>query len=420
PGAPRRLIGDPLRLRQILLNLTGNAIKFTESGEVVVAIENEPGGAPGELRFTITDTGIGIPGDKLDQIFTPFTQADSSMARKYGGSGLGLAIVRRLVNLMGGRLWAESKPGAGSVFGFTVGFGVRNAAASVDRARENPTPLKALVADDNGSARAHVAEMLREWGLDVDEAESGREALGMIDGADRNGDPYRLIVLDARMPQMDGFAVARELKHRRHPAVVMMLTADNLNLQLGIEREVGASAYLVKPVRRRELLEVVRSATEAAAPNETPAAPAVAEQPPDRALRILLVEDSPDNRLVVRAYLKKTPYRIEEAENGEIGFRKFTAGDYDLVLMDLQMPVTDGLTAMQMIREWEREHGARRTPIIALTASALEEDRRKSFAAGADTHVSKPVKKATLLDSIRTALQDPAEATALVAATAAD
>jgi two-component system sensor histidine kinase/response regulator len=422
PPVPLNLIGDALRLRQILINLVGNAIKFTEAGEVVVTIENQPGAAPGSLLFTVADTGIGIPADKLDQIFTPFTQADSSMARKYGGSGLGLAIVRRLVDLMGGRLWAESKLRVGSVFRFVIDFGVYNPPRlTADAWREELARIRVLVADDNASARAHLAEILREWGAAVDEAGGGRHALGLIDAADGEGRPYRLVVLDARMPGMNGFAVARELKRRGHSAIVMMLTADSLNMQLGLKRESGASAYLVKPVRRGELLQAVRVVIGSARRSEPIAAAPTAEEPiRERALRILLVEDSPDNRLVIRAYLKKMPYQIDEAENGEIGFRKFTAGDYDLILMDLQMPVTDGLTSMRMIREWERTRRARRTPIIALTASALEQDRRQSLAAGADTHVSKPVKKAALLAEIRAAVEDPAVATAAVAAAAAD
>jgi PAS domain S-box-containing protein len=423
PDVPLSLIGDALRLRQILINLVGNAIKFTEAGEVVVTIGNQPGGAPGSLLFTVADTGIGIAEDQLGRIFSAFTQADSSMARKYGGSGLGLAIVRRLVNLMGGRLWAESTPGAGSAFNFTADFGVRNPARTLAHdVRADLAGMKTLAVDDNAAARAHVAQMLREWGAAVDEAAGGRDALDLIDAADSEENPYRLIVLDTRMPGMDGFAVARELDRRSHPAIVMMLTADDINAQFGRAREIEAAAYLVKPVRRNELFSAVRSATGTARPSQPAAAgaPAAEEQVSERPLRILLVEDSPDNRLVIRAYLKKMPYRIDEAENGETGFRKFTASSYDLVLMDLQMPVTDGLTATRMIREWERARGARRTPIIALTASALEEDRHKSFSAGANAHVSKPVKKATLLAAIRAETDGLAAATAIVASIAAD
>jgi CheY-like chemotaxis protein len=409
PDVPRRLVGDALRLRQVLINLIGNALKFTERGQLVISVGNEPGAAPGALRFAVADTGIGIPADKIDQIFSPFTEADSSTTRRYGGTGLGLAIVRRLVDLMGGRVWVESVPGAGSTFYFNARFGVAcepvhtEPPAAASRLAPNLIGLRTLVVDDNETNRLLLSEMVSSMGAIVSVVASGAEALSTIDRAAAAGTPYRLLLLDCRMPGMDGFQVVRALRKRgEHQMTVLMLTSDDLGLQLARLRELRLDAYLVKPVRRAELLEAISTAM---ATRGEPVALQAAKPPADHApverpLRILLVEDSPDNRMLVHSFLKRYPYAIDDAEDGEAGFRKFVDGKYDLVLMDVQMPVIDGLTATRMIREWETIQGRRRTPIAALTASVLEQDRRESFAAGADAHVHKPVRKATLVETI--------------------
>jgi CheY-like chemotaxis protein/two-component sensor histidine kinase/HPt (histidine-containing phosphotransfer) domain-containing protein len=407
PDVPLGLIGDPLRLRQVLVNLVTNAIKFTEEGEVVLSIENE-GGEPGRLRFSVRDTGIGIPPEKVHAIFQSFTQVDSSTSRKYGGSGLGLSIARRLVELMGGRIWLESTVGRESTFFFTARFGLQAAPSAKAQA---PAPLnlegaRVLVVDDNPTNRLIVREILARLGANVIEARDCEEALSEYRRADAAGAPYRLVLMDCRMPGIDGFEAAQRLRSLPNGchAVILMLTSDDLNPKLARLRDLGLDAYIVKPIKRSELLQAIAAAMgKARVVEERPAnwraQPSPSQNGPK--LRILLAEDSPDNRMLVQAYLKNSPYDLEMAENGEAAVRKFTSGRYDLVLMDVQMPVMDGYTAVGRIREWEREHRIDPTPIVALTASAVEQGLRESLRAGCTAHLSKPVKKSTLLDAIR-------------------
>ena len=418
PDVPARLIGDRLRLGQILINLVGNAIKFTEQGQVLLTVERDgESGVPGNLHFSIADTGIGIAPDKVLQLFSDFTQVDSSTTRKYGGSGLGLAIVRRLLSLMGGRVWVESELGHGSVFHFTVHFQVQ-----ADAADENKIPLlsgvRVLVVDDSRTNRLILREMLSSRGAEVDEAENGQAALEQIERAKAGGMPYTLIILDCRMPGMDGFQVAEQLKAKPAQGLtVLMLSSDDPKVGIARAHELGLDAYLVKPVRRSELFEAIRTAKASQAPaaeavlkkTEPASAPAsingaVPDTQATLPLNILLADDSPDNRLLVHAFLKNTGYLLDDAENGAIAVAKVKAGNYDLVLMDVQMPVMDGLEATRMIRESERERGIPRMPIFALTASAVEEDVKRALDAGVDLHISKPIKKAILLGKLCTSV----------------
>ena len=448
PEVPRKLIGDPLRLKQILINLVGNAIKFTKRGEIVLNAEREPAAdEPARLRFTVADTGIGIAADKIPDLFLSFTQGDSSIARRYGGSGLGLSIVRRLVELMGGRVWVESQPDAGSTFYFTANFGVDPGATAANGSMQASGAaamlpqlggMRALVVDDNRVNRIVVREIIAARGVDVAEANSGAQALGEVKSARHGGRPFDLIILDCRMPDMNGFEVVQHLRRAAasDDSVVLMLTSDDLNIQIPRVRELGLDAYIVKPVRRAELLAAIAAALArrnriaagsisaipvAAVHGDAAPPPAVNQAAPaahselavaDHPARLLLADDSADNRLLINSYLRRMPYQIDEAENGEVAFKKATAGHYDLILMDLQMPVVDGLQATRMIREWELGNGAPRTPIIALTASVLEEDVRKTLDAGADLHVSKPVTRSMLLGAIREVIARDAEARA--------
>jgi signal transduction histidine kinase/DNA-binding response OmpR family regulator len=430
PHVPLQLVGDPLRLRQVLLNLIGNAVKFTERGQVLLTVERDrESAAPGHLHFSVADTGIGIPHDKLQEVFSSFTQADSSTTRQYGGSGLGLAIVQRLVELMGGRAWVESELGHGSVFHFTAHFQVQT-----DTQVERPPAMtamlrgvRALVVDDNSTNRIILREMLTSRGAEVDEAEDGPVALQHIERARASGMPYKLMLLDCRMPGMDGFQVAERLKAgAEHDLTVLMLSSDDLKVQITRARELGLDAYLVKPVRRADLFAAIatamanhtahsnsvvmesdQTATLASTPDTTPSLQ------PDLPLSILLADDSKDNRLLIHAYLKDSGYRLDDAENGAIAVAKLKAGSYDLVLMDVQMPVMDGLEATRAIRDWENERGLARTPILALTASALDEDVRRTREAGVDMHVSKPIKKAVLIAAIRNSARAPSALTVL-------
>ncbi|WP_338091177.1 response regulator [Pelotomaculum isophthalicicum] len=415
PDVPVELVGDPGRLRQIIINLIGNAIKFTDKGEVLLKVEladKQPPFSTGQdmrecrLLFTVSDTGIGIPPEKLDVIFEWFTQADSSTTRKYGGTGLGLTIAKRLVELMGGRIWVESEVGKGSTFYFTIRFTVQSGQSKAERLPVvDIKGVKTLIIDDNATNRLILKETLTAWGAIVEEAEAGLAGLAELKKAKKAGFPYNLVLLDCRMPVMDGFEVAEKIHNDPGLAgvTVMMLTSDMRIGNMERYRELGISSCLVKPVKRSDLRNAIETAMgqvklpkEKSEPDETTTV--FADQ---RALRILLVEDSPDNQLLVQAYLKKTAYQIEIAENGEIAVEKFKSGKYDLVLMDMQMPVMDGYTATRTIRKWEAENRLAPTPVVALTAYALKEDARKSLDAGCTAHLTKPVKKSILLETIR-------------------
>jgi two-component system, sensor histidine kinase and response regulator len=416
PDLPRALIGDPLRLQQVLTNLIGNAIKFTEQGEVLVSVTRDPSdSAAGAILFAIADSGIGITGDQLGGIFAAFTQADSSTTRKYGGSGLGLSIVERLVTLMGGRVWAESEPGKGSTFRFTARFNTADLSQATTAPVANEIAgRRVLVVDDNATNRTIVREMLAQTGAVVTEADSGRAGLEAIEHAHQTGAPFDLILADDHMPSMDGIEMVKRARPDSPASrVIVILTADELNSALARTRQAGIGHYLVKPVKPDELYAALaQTMADHASPSPDHVQAGVdsnrAAQPRPqilgRELRILLADDSPDNRMLVRAYLKQTPYQLEEAENGAIAFGKYTAGSFDLVLMDIQMPVLDGYAAVRRIRAWEQDHGAPHTPVIALTASALDDDVRRAAEAGCDRHLSKPVKKATLLEAIAQAV----------------
>ena len=404
--AERRLIGDPVRLRQVITNLVGNAIKFTDAGEVTLHVENEPEASePSTLRFIVSDTGIGIVPDKLHCIFDSFTQADASTTRKYGGTGLGLAITRRLIELMGGRIWVDSTVGKGSTFYFMASFGTQaGPAEQVAGHSMNMDGLKTLVVDDNATNREILVEMLAAWGAQTNEVDDGYRALAELHRARKAAEGDRLVLVDRRMAGMDGFQVAahigKDLSLADMP--IMMLTSDNLNDDILRCQELGISSYLVKPVKRSNLLRAITA--------NMGDAPIMAEDPPrvsestnfatQRSGRILLVEDSKDNQMLVYTYVKHTPFHVDVADNGEVGVKKYTSRDYDLVLLDMQMPVMDGYTTTKSIREWERKIGMRPTTIIALTASAFEEDVRRCLDAGCTGHIAKPVKKSTLMDTI--------------------
>ncbi len=403
---PNNLVGDPDRLSQILFNLIGNAIKFTERGEVMLSIENDRRAKEcGSLLFSVSDTGIGIPPDKLERIFDSFTQADSSITHKYGGTGLGLAISKQLIELMGGHIWAESEEGSGSRFYFTVRFGIRTESKEQVGLGVDLKGLKTLVVDDNATNRLILRETLAGWGASVTEVEGGREGLAELKRARESGKGYQLLLLDCRMPDMDGFEVVEHISKELGimDMAIMMLTSNNRQGDGKRRQESGISAYLVKPIKRSDLLKAINATVgKSKTTVQSPPMIAMADVPEDkRALRILLVEDSADNRLLIQSYLKRTQYRIDVAENGAVAIEKFKSGRYDLVLMDMQMPVMDGYSATQVIRKWERDRGVECTPIVALTAYARKEEWQRSIDAGCTAHITKPVKKATLMEAIR-------------------
>jgi PAS domain S-box-containing protein len=400
PDVPELAVGDAGRIRQVLTNLVGNAIKFTDRGEVGVRVERVSfEGGRHRLRFTVSDTGIGIPADKLEAVFKPFEQADGSTTRKYGGTGLGLTISTRLVELMGGRIWAESEVGRGSRFHFEAVLD--RATGSVERAAVRPvdlTGMSVLVIDDNATNRRVLEETVRRWGAVPTSADGGPAGLAELRRAAAAGDPYRLVLLDAMMPDMDGFAVAGEIGREAGLArpTVMMLTSADRKGDAARCRELGMAAYLVKPVKPAELNLAIAAALPAAPKAVTPDTPAAAAEPAVRPLRVLLAEDNPVNQRYAVRLLEKLGHAVTVANHGAEAVAHWERRPFDLVLMDVQMPEMDGFEATAAIRE--RELGAaRRTPIVAMTAHAMKGDRERCIANGMDDYTSKPVQRADLL-----------------------
>jgi len=408
PDVPRAVIGDPNRLHQILVNLISNAIKFTDSGSVTVRVTQDPElPTPGAIRFSISDTGIGIPSDKLAAIFESFTQAHASITRKYGGTGLGLTISRQLAELMNGRIWVESTLGEGSTFHCCVQLAVQSSPTPThDNVTVNLQGVRTLVVDDHATNRLILREILAALGAEVTDTASGHEAVAEWRRAAASARPYQLLLLDCRMPEMDGFQVAEEIRRASPPQdlTIVMLASHHWADDIARTYDMGLSGYLIKPIRESDLLQTISIALDRSKGIQptTGSAP-VAPTPPTevRALRILLVEDSPDNQVLVRSYLKQTPYRLDIADHGATALELFKNGYYDLILMDMQMPVMDGYEATQAIRAWEREHDLPPTQVIALTALALKEDGVKILEAGCNAHMTKPIKKHTLLEVLQ-------------------
>jgi signal transduction histidine kinase/CheY-like chemotaxis protein len=406
-NVPCQLVGDPTRLTQILINLIGNALKFTEKGSVVVHVTNDSDrNMPGAVRFSITDTGIGIPSDKLVSIFDNFTQAHASTTRQYGGTGLGLAITKRLAEHMNGRIWAESIVGTGSTFHCSLLL--RAQAEPLHEKSATPINLegiRVLVVDDHPTNRLILHELLSAWGAQVTEVSDGMTALDELRQASEREQAYELVLLDCRMPEMNGFQVVEQLKSLLDGScpTVIMLTSDHWADDIARTYDLGLGGYLIKPIRRSDLMQTIGIAL--GRMKGTPTTGVEVTAPPStaltRPLRVLLVEDSPDNQLLVRAYLTPTDYFLDVAEHGAIALDKFKSAHYDVVLMDVQMPVMDGYAATRAIRLWERDHDLPPTPIIALTALALKEEGARIFEAGCNTHLTKPVKKSTLLEVLR-------------------
>jgi two-component system sensor histidine kinase/response regulator len=404
PDVHYALIGDPARLQQILINLLGNAVKFTAAGEIVLTVKEHEPNQPGWVDFAVSDTGIGIPADKLDVIFEDFKQVDSSTTRQYGGTGLGLGISRRLVENMGGELTAQSNIGEGSTFRFTLMF---DAAPKKDRlptgSIEDFAGRRVLLIDDNANSRLIHRETLNSWGLTTRECASEAEGVATLSQA--ASEPYSLVILDSRIPGEDRFEGIPDLRKIAPEIPIVMLTFDNQPGDATKCRELGVSGYAVKPVKRQDLLRLICKAMGSPQRREGEAPPVplnggCGDAAPESALSILIAEDSPDNRLLLQAYLKGQPYAVAFAEDGERAVSAFRSGQYDLVLMDMQMPLMDGLTATRAVRAIEQEQGRRRTAIVALTANALERDIQASHAAGCDAHLSKPISKQALLAAI--------------------
>lgn len=397
-------IGDPSRLRQILLNLISNALKFTEKGEIIISARYCPrigdtSPAPGCLEISVSDTGTGIPPDKLEAIFASFTQADSSTTRKYGGTGLGLTISRRLVEMMGGKIWAESTLGKGSRFIVQVEIGiVETHHDNVLQQEGSLTGMKILLVDDNQSYREVLKSYVTYLGVAVTDLPDAASAIACLEN-NVNG-PYDLILADCELPGIDGFTLAGKIREiNKTIAVILMLSPAALN-QKNLAQLDDRQKYLTRPVKKKELMRQIAALLSQEDRRKSLVTP-LQQESAVKSLRILLVDDNPDNRLLVNAYLKKLPYVIEEAENGEQAVNMFTARPYDIVLMDVQMPVMDGREATRKIRQWEHQYEKTAIPIIALTAHAIKEEIDLCIEAGCNAHLSKPVKKATLVTTIQ-------------------
>jgi two-component system sensor histidine kinase/response regulator len=394
---PDHLIGDPMRLRQTLINLIDNAIKFTEHGDVMlrVAIDSATGNDHC-LHFSICDTGIGIPAAKQVRMFEAFTQADGSTTRTHGGTGLGLAIVSQLVGQMGGRIWIESTMGVGTTFHFTAQLPVRHTPIpNVPRADPGPLEgLRVLVADDNAINRRILFEMLGQWRMQPTLVASGAAALEELLAAARVGMPFSIMLLDGMMPEMDGFMVAKKIREHVEisGAIVMMLSSAMSAGAAASCSELHVAGYFLKPVSESELLDAILIAIGGAPAQLAPKTVPITL--PGRRLSILLVEDSLVNRAVATAILRG--HSLVHAANGQKAVEAAARERFDLIFMDVQMPEMDGLEATRRIREAERAVGDH-TPIAAMTAHAMSGDRERCLDAGMDDYLSKPLEKTEVL-----------------------
>ena len=413
---PERIVGDPGRLRQIVVNLVGNAVKFTDTGEVVLTVGHESQ-SDGEvvLHFAVSDTGIGIPEDKAAHIFGAFEQADSTTTRRFGGTGLGLAISSRLVESMGGKISLESRIGHGSTFHFTAKFPVATGDAPtgpiLKPAVIRDTPV--LIVDDNATNRRILMEMLSNWGMRPTSAESVREALPLLRGAHQAGEPYDLVLTDANMPDVDGFTLAKEIKEDRMlgSTIIMMLTSGDRRGDVTRCDELGLAAYLLKPIKQSELFDaIVLALGVAEAEDDSSSKAAVEETAVLRPLKVLLAEDSLVNQRLAVGLLEKHGHTVMVAGHGREAIATMQSQTFDVVLMDVQMPEMDGFEATAAIRHQEQRTGGH-IPIVAMTAHAMKGDRERCIAAGMDSYVSKPVRASQLFQVIESVLA-PGEKTA--------
>ncbi|HUT34725.1 MAG TPA: response regulator [Planctomycetota bacterium] len=406
PEIPTSLVGDPERLRQILSNLTQNGVKFTEKGEVVVHVDLEAGdNASCTLHFRVTDTGIGIPPDKLEKIFESFTQADGSITRKYGGTGLGTTIARQLVERMGGRIWIDSQVAKGTTVHFVLEFPLAPPQPQLvpRQPKADLTGLRTLIVDDNATNRIILREVTGAWGMVPDEAASGAEALEALARAVREGCPFQLVLLDAHMPEMSGFDFAERARRLPHYARVPMvlLTSAGSRGDASLCTRLGISAYLMKPIKQADLYATLAALMDPRFAGRTQNVLVTRHslQEARRRLRVLFAEDNPVNQRVGATILAKHGHTVALAANGKEALAALQHQSFDLVLMDVQMPEMDGFEATRTIRERERAAGGH-IPIVAMTAHALKGDRERCLAAGMDDYIPKPIRPAQLIEIV--------------------
>jgi PAS domain S-box-containing protein len=405
PGVPLSLLGDPARLRQIIVNLTANAIKFTQEGQVnISAGTQKKEDSSVLLHFTVSDTGIGIPPDQIETIFESYKQVDGSTISKYGGTGLGLALSRQLVEMMGGKIWVESELGKGSTFHFTARF---------EKGREDATELlpikdldisgiRVLILDDNATNRLVLKEMTASWDLESGGAADEDDAFAELKKAFEAGKPYRICLLDLQLAGADGFEVLKRLRESPYGENLKMVLLGSLGRKVDAETcaKLEITGYLTKPVKQSDLLNAIMMAlghpfdAGVHVPQE-----AYVVQKAKRKLRVLLVEDNPVNQKVAAAKLEKPGHRVVVASNGKEALEILDRDSFDIVLMDVQMPEMNGFEATERIRDREKKGGGH-IPIVALTAQAMKGDREKCLAAGMDGYISKPISQANLFSVI--------------------
>jgi signal transduction histidine kinase/DNA-binding response OmpR family regulator len=401
PDVPDGVVGDPVRLRQIVVNLVGNAIKFTERGEVVVRVRADAQeNGEHELHFSVSDTGIGVPADQRARIFEAFTQADGSTTRRFGGTGLGLSISARLATMMGGRIWLESEDGRGSTFHFTTRCVLQEVGAVSTRPMtiEGLHGTRVLVVDDNGTNRSILTAMLESFQMRPVAVDGGAAALAALADSVRTNDPFALAVVDVQMPGMDGFSLITRLREDARWPDLRIVMASSASQPGDVERSqaLGVQRFMNKPIMERALIGAVQLALGSEEPSEQrAAAPAAAL----RRLDVLVAEDNSVNRAVAVRMLERVGHRVEAVEDGRQAMEALERNRFDLVLMDVQMPRMDGLEATAAIRALEQERGGH-VPIIALTAHAMKGDRERCLAAGMDDYVAKPLQSRELYAAI--------------------
>ena len=411
---PECVIGDPERLRQILINLLGNAVKFTESGQIFLDLRVDSDSSEdnkAKVIFAVKDTGIGIAQEKQKQIFESFTQADASSTRKYGGTGLGLTISKQLVELMGGKIWLKSSPGLGSTFYFSLPFKVQSGKVEgVESKFQQFNDLRILAVDDNPTNNFILKEIIADKGAEVDTAGSGAEALEAVAESIETDNPYQIILMDNFMPQKSGLKTAEEIrnKFKLKNLQIIIISSDFENKYL--ETHQGfIDDYMMKPIRKKELFSLLEKAAGRIYKEElnikdtklnTDKSDSYLTEIKEQDKKILVVEDNPDNRFLIKAFLQKKDHQLEMAVNGVEAVEKFKNNRYDLILMDIQMPEMNGYQAVNKIREWEAEKELIKTKIVALTAYALDSDKDRALSEGFDAHLTKPLKKDKLFEVI--------------------
>jgi len=401
-NTPSAVLGDPGRLRQILINLIGNAVKFTPAGEVALRVHEELiEDQASTLHFCVSDTGVGIAPDKLTSIFDSFNQADTSTTREFGGTGLGLSISRRLVEMMGGKIWMDSQLGVGSHCHFTVRLGKAEKTPATVPAISASGALrgvKVLIVDDNRTNRRILEGLLTHWQMAPTAVSDGTQAIEKLWSARAAGEPYELILTDMHMPKLDGLGLVKQIRDQQElsTATIMMLTSGSQRGDAARCRDLGVAAYLLKPVRQAELHEaimrVISAKSEAGVALMITRSSLLDEEGPAHSLHILLAEDNAINQKLAMRLLEKRGHRVAVAQNGREALAALEKESYDLVLMDVQMPEMDGIEATAAVRAREKSSGSKRQPIVAMTALVMKGDRERCIAAGMDGYLSKPIR----------------------------